>query len=200
MKLLVATTNRGKIAELRGMLGDLGIELVTVADVGIDGEVVEDAETFEGNARKKATELARRSGLSALADDSGLEVDALGGGPGVYSARWAGPGATDSSNVEKLLGVLENVEDGKRGARFRCVLALAGPSGAIEHVTDGRCEGSIARAPRGEGGFGYDPVFVPTGETRTMAEMTAEEKNARSHRGAAVRAMRAFFQQVRASQ
>ena len=182
------------------MLGDLGIELVTVTDLGIDGEVVEDAETFEGNARKKATELARRSGLSALADDSGLEVDALGGAPGVYSARFAGPGATDGTNVDKLLGAIVDVDDPARTARFRCVLALAGPSGAIEHVTDGRCEGRITRERRGEGGFGYDPVFVPAGETRTMAELTSEEKNARSHRGAAVRAMRAFFQQVRASQ
>lgn len=205
MRLLVATTNAGKLAELRAMLGDLGVELVSVRDLGIDGEVVEDADTFEGNARKKATELARRSGMTALADDSGLEVDALGGAPGVYSARYSGEGATDATNVAKLLlelcviGAFDDVSAAP-SARFRCVLALAGPSGAIDFVADGRCEGGIVSAPRGESGFGYDPVFVPAGESRTMAELSKQEKNALSHRGAAVKRLRAYFAQLHASQ
>lgn len=198
MKLLVATSNAGKLRELRAMLEGLDVTLVTVAEQGIDGEVVEDQETFEGNARKKATTLARRASLAALADDSGLEVDALDGAPGVRSARYAGEKADDAANVAKLVDALAGVDE--RTARFRCALALAWPSGEIAFVADGRCEGAIADARRGSGGFGYDPVFVPRGESRTMAELTADEKNAISHRGAAMRAMRAYLASARASQ
>jgi len=188
MKLLVATSNVGKLRELRAMLEGLAIELVTVKDVGIDGNVVEDAETFEGNARKKASTLALRAGSPALADDSGLEVDTLGGAPGVYSARYAGEGATDAENLAKLLVELGGSD--ARSARFRCVLAFSWPNGEVGFVTDGRCEGSIAHAASGSQGFGYDPVFVPEGESRTMAELDPAEKNAISHRGRAMAAMR----------
>jgi len=192
MKLLVATSNPGKLRELRAMLDGLDIELVTVREAGIDGEVVEDQPTFEGNARKKATTLARRAGFAALADDSGLEVDALSGAPGVYSARYAGEGATDQANVAKLLGALGESAD--RSARFRCVLALAWASGEVAFVADGRCEGAIAFAPSGDGGFGYDPIFVATGHERSMASLDAAEKNAISHRGKAMAAMRGFLE------
>lgn len=194
MKLLVATTNAGKLAELRRLFAGLPVELVSLADVPIDRHVDEDADTFEGNACKKASTFALRSGLPTLADDSGLEVDALGGAPGVRSARYAGESATDEQNLRKLVDAIRGHAD--RGARFRCALALAQPSGAIAHVTDGRCEGSIIDEPRGERGFGYDPVFVLDGDTRTMAELNEDEKNGRSHRGAASRAMRSYLEQV----
>ncbi len=189
MRVLVATRNRGKLSELRRLLGQRGVELVGTAELGLP-DVLEDGDTFEANAIKKATELARASRLLTLADDSGLEVDALHGGPGVYSARYGG--GTDEGNVRKLLRALENVSEGARAARFRCVLALvdpADPEGEQLETTAGVCEGRIALAPRGGAGFGYDPVFIPAGETRTMAELSPEEKDARSHRGAACRAM-----------
>ncbi|MFO0692234.1 MAG: RdgB/HAM1 family non-canonical purine NTP pyrophosphatase [Polyangiales bacterium] len=189
-KLLVATGNKGKLAELARLFAGLDLELVSLRDVAIDQDVVEDADTFHGNARKKAVELARRSGLLTLADDSGLEVDALGGAPGVLSARYAGEGAGDEANNTKLLEALRDVPDEKRTARFRCVLSLADAEGHELVHTEGACEGLIVHAPRGTNGFGYDPLFVPTGETRTMAELDPEEKHARSHRGAASRAMR----------
>lgn len=189
-KLLVATGNKGKLAELAQLFAGLELELLSLRDVAIDQDVVEDADTFHGNARKKAAELARRSGLLTLADDSGLEVDALGGAPGVLSARYAGEGAGDAENNAKLLDALRDVPDERRTARFRCVLSLADAEGHELVHTEGSCEGRIAHAPRGANGFGYDPLFVPTGETRTMAELEPAEKHARSHRGAASRAMR----------
>lgn len=194
MKLLVATTNAGKLAELRELFAGLPVELLSLRDVAIDRNVEEDAETFEGNACKKASVFAMRSGLPTLADDSGLEVDCLGGAPGVRSARYAGESATDAENLQKLVAAVAG--ESRRTARFRCALALAEPTGAISHVTEGRCEGSILDVPRGERGFGYDPVFVLAGDTRTLAELDAAEKNARSHRGAASRAMRAYLEQV----
>lgn len=190
-RLLFATSNRGKVRELAALLEGI-VEVVGLADVAIDPEVVEDGDTFEANARKKASVLATRAGLPALADDSGLEVDALDGRPGVRSARFAREGATDAENVAALLGALEGVEP--RDARFRCVLAYADADGSVLHVTEGRCEGTITRAPRGEDGFGYDPVFVRVGETRTMAELSQAEKSASSHRGVAARAMRTWME------
>ena len=156
-------------------------------------EVVEDRATIEGNAVKKAVETARACGAWALADDTGLEVEALGGAPGVYSARWAGPGCSDADNCAKLLREMEGVADDRRAARFRTVLALASPEGGVE-TAEGILEGAIVRAPRGAGGFGYDPLFAPPGG-RTLAEMTGDEKNAMSHRG---RALRAILPRLRA--
>jgi XTP/dITP diphosphohydrolase len=152
-------------------------------------EVVEDATTFLGNARLKAVALAEAGGLPALADDSGLEVDHLDGAPGVWSARYAGEGATDAANVAKLLGALEGVPDAGRGARFRAVVVLRWPDGR-EVSAEGSVEGRIAHEPRGGGGFGYDPVFVPTeGDGRTFGEMGPEEKHLISHRGRSLRAL-----------
>lgn len=188
MKIVVATRNQGKLAELRQLLADTpSIEFPSMDDVGCDLDVIEDGETFEHNAAKKAREVAQAVGMPALADDSGLEVDALSGAPGVYSARYAGEDATDRDNNEKLLGELEGRTD--RSARFRCVLVLVDAEGTELAQVEGVCEGHIAMAPAGKGGFGYDPLFVPTGETRHMAELAPDEKAAISHRGRAARAM-----------
>jgi XTP/dITP diphosphohydrolase len=194
--LVIATKNRGKLEELRRIFGDLELSIVSADELGLP-DVIEDAPTFEGNAIKKATELARASGHMTLGDDSGLLVDALGGAPGVLSARYAGvdgPGQA-AANVAKLLAALDAVPDAARTARFRCVLALADPRGALGErdvlLAEGTCEGAILRAPRGGGGFGYDPIFVPRGETRTMAELPSDAKDRVSHRGAACALMRA---------
>lgn len=189
-RLLIATGNAGKVRELAALFPDF--ELVGLRDVDIDTFVDEDQETFEGNAVKKARVLAERAGLPALADDSGLEVDALDGAPGVRSARYAGEDATDADNVAKLLHAL-SARKGPFPARFRCVLALADAKGTVLHVEHGVCEGHIVLSPKGQNGFGYDPVFVPVGESRTMAELTKEEKSALSHRGAASRAVRSWM-------
>lgn len=184
MKLLMATRNKGKVRELRQLLSGLDVELLSVDDAGDLPEVEEDGETFTANAIKKARTLAQASGLWALADDSGLEVDALGGAPGVHSARYAGEPCDFAANNRKLLKALEGVEN--RRARFRCVIALASPDGRVETV-EGACEGEIAPALRGEGGFGYDPLFCPQGHAETFAEMPAERKHTLSHRGEALR-------------
>ncbi len=188
MKVVVATHNRGKLGEFRRLFADVpGLELVSLDDVGCELDVVEDRDTFRGNALKKAIEIAQAVGLPALADDSGIEVDALGGEPGVYSARYAGEDATDKANNQKLLRKLDGARD--RSARFRCVLAWVDADGRELAVTEGVCEGEIALAPKGEGGFGYDPLFIPRGETRHMAELPPAEKHAISHRGGAARKM-----------
>jgi XTP/dITP diphosphohydrolase len=193
MKLLVATRNRGKLAELERLLGGLDLELCTLDDVGDTHEVVEDGATFEANAIKKAREHAERNQLPTLADDSGLEVDALDGAPGVISARYAGVDGSaavrDPANNQKLLAALEAVYHPHRSARFRCVLALVTPSGQIR-TARGAVEGQIIRTPRGTMGFGYDPLFIPVGETRTMAELPAGVKNRISHRARAALEMR----------
>lgn len=186
MKLLIATRNAHKLDEIRAILSRPGLTLVGVAEHGRPlPEVVEDADTFAGNALKKARTLCDASGLWTLADDSGLEVDALDGAPGVYSARYAGEGAGDAANNARLLRELDGVED--RRARFRCVLALAAPDGR-DWTVEGRCEGRIAHAPSGTGGFGYDPLFHPDGGTRSFAELTPAEKNRISHRARALAA------------
>ncbi|MCP3103824.1 XTP/dITP diphosphatase [Myxococcus sp. K15C18031901] len=185
-RLLFATTNKGKVRELRELVGD-AVEVVSLADLPPVPEPEEDGDTFEANAVKKALEYARATGLPALADDSGLCVDALDGRPGVLSARYA-PG-DDKARYEKLLAELTGVPDARRGASFRCALALAWPDGRT-HVEEGRCEGRIGHAPRGSHGFGYDPVFVFPDSGRSMAELTSEEKSAISHRGAAFRKMK----------
>jgi XTP/dITP diphosphohydrolase len=172
--------------------------LLTLDDVGVDGDVDETGSTFEANARLKARHAARATGLPALADDSGLEVDALGGGPGVRTRRYAGEDATDAQNNAKLLDALAGLPADERGARYVCVLALAlpnehGPRGGLPvSAVRGTCRGRIATAPRGTGGFGYDPIFEPASEPpggRTLGEWSAEEKNAISHRAAAARRM-----------
>ncbi|AGC43615.1 RdgB/HAM1 family non-canonical purine NTP pyrophosphatase [Myxococcus stipitatus DSM 14675] len=185
-KLLFATTNKGKLRELRALVGD-SVEVVSLADLPPVPEPEEDGETFEANAVKKALEYARATGLPALADDSGLCVDALDGRPGVLSARYA-PG-DDKARYEKLLVELAGVPEAKRGASFRCALALVWPDGRT-HVEEGRCEGRIGHEARGTHGFGYDPVFMFPDSGRSMAELTPEEKSAVSHRGAAFRKMK----------
>lgn len=189
MTIVLATRNPGKIAELRALLADLPVELVSAAEVAGAPEVEEDAPTLEGNARKKAQALRLHTGLPALADDTGLEVDALGGAPGVRSARFAGPHADDAANRARLLRDLDGAAD--RAARFRTVLAFA--DGEAVRFFEGVCEGRVTDAERGEGGFGYDALFQPEGETRTFAEMPAEAKNAVSHRGRALRAFADFL-------
>ncbi|UJR79611.1 RdgB/HAM1 family non-canonical purine NTP pyrophosphatase [Sandaracinus amylolyticus] len=190
-KLLIATKNHGKLEELRRIFGDLGLELVSADELDLP-DVDETGDTFEANAILKAKAQAEASGLMTIADDSGLEVDALDGAPGVISARYAGGGGSEA-NVRKLLAALADVPDERRTARFRCVLALADPRGALGErveLIEGRCEGRITREPRGTGGFGYDPVFLPEGEDGTMGEISAAAKDAISHRGRACAAMR----------
>ena len=186
MRILIATMNPGKLREYQRLLGEVPrLQLDTMASLPSPVDVVEDRETFEGNARKKATEIAAASGVACLADDSGLEVDALGGRPGVYSARYSGEGATDASNNEKLLEELSEVPDPRRTARFRCAIAVVDAEGRELAVVDGACEGRIGRELRGTHGFGYDPLFIPDGHSETMAELGPETKNRISHRAKA---------------
>lgn len=187
--LVLATRNAGKIRELRQLLAGLDLELLDLRDFPAVRELPEPHHTYAENASAKARTVARATGLPALADDSGLEVDALNGRPGVESARFAGPDATDRDNVERLLRELEGVAPPKRTARFRCVLAVAFPDG-FTAVVEGSCRGCITERPRGRGGFGYDPVFVPARSSRTFAELRPEEKLRYSHRTAAALALR----------
>lgn len=189
MRIVLATRNPGKVAELRALLADLPVELVSAAEIESAPEVEEDAPTLEGNARKKAVTLQQHTGLPALADDTGLEVDALGGAPGVHSARFAGPEADGEANRVKLLHDLDGTAD--RSARFRTVLAF--DDGEEVQFFEGVCEGQITGAERGEGGFGYDALFQPEGEAQTFAEMPAEAKNRISHRGRALEHFAAFL-------
>lgn len=195
MKLLLASGNKKKLKELRRLVAPLDVQVVGPDDVGGLPDVVEDGDTFLANAAKKASSAARHAGLWALADDSGLQVDALGGRPGVHSARFAGTHGDDEANNAKLLAELADVPDGDRGARFVCALALARPgSGEIAHEVVGRTEGEIVREPQGEGGFGYDPLFRFTEPGhpltgRVFGTLSAEEKAAVSHRGRALRAL-----------
>ena len=183
MKLVIATRNKHKLEEIREIFHIPGLEVVSAFDFPHVPDVVEDGETFEANAVKKAVSLARATGLWSLADDSGLEVDALGGAPGVYSARYAGEPVSYPANNRKLLKELKSTRN--RRARFRCVIALSSLGGEARTV-EGRCEGVIAHEERGQKGFGYDPLFVPEGYTTTFAEMDGESKNAISHRGRAL--------------
>ena len=186
-RLVLATANAHKAAEMRAVLAGLGVE-VEPRPEGL-GEVDEVEDTLEGNAVLTARAVAAVAGATAVADDTGLFVDALDGRPGVYSARYAGPGSSDADNVARVLAELDGVAPASRGARFRTVIALAEPDGTARWV-DGVLEGGIALAPRGENGFGYDVVFIPSdlgGET--LAELSPEQKNAISHRGRALRAL-----------
>ncbi len=184
--ILIATRNRGKMAELASLLASAPFQLLSLDDAGVEDEAPETGATFKENARIKAEEYARLSGMLTLADDSGLEVDALGGEPGVMSARYAGDDASDADRIAFLLGKLEGAPDEALSARFRCVIAVARPGESAE-LRGGTCEGRIARSPRGAGGFGYDPIFLLPALGRTMAELSPEEKNQLSHRGIAAR-------------
>jgi len=185
-KLLLATNNQAKVSEYRSLLENIPVELVTLAEQGITTVVNEVGESLEENARLKATLLAAESQLPALADDSGLEVDALGGEPGRLSARYAGEGASDKDRVNYLLARLRNVPWEKRSACFKCVIAVATPDGEVE-LCSGECPGIITFEPRGKQGFGYDPVFYLPELGKTMAELPLEIKNQISHRGQAAR-------------
>ena len=188
-KVLLATRNVRKLAELRRILSEvMRVELLGLDDVPAYDEAPETGATFADNALLKAREAARHTGLIAVADDSGLTVDALNGMPGVLSARWAGPGRDDAANLRLVLDQIADVPELRRGAAFICAAALVTPDGA-EHLVEGRVDGTLLHAPRGAGGFGYDPIFVPIGETRTTAELTPAEKDAVSHRGRAFRAL-----------
>jgi XTP/dITP diphosphohydrolase len=204
-RLLVATRSAHKLAELRQLLALPRAELVTLDDVGIDEDIEETGSTFEANARLKARFAARASGLPSLADDSGIEVDALGGRPGVRTRRYAGEDATDAQNNAKLLGELDGLPPERRGARYVCVLALAlpgraGPRGGQPVISvRGTCRGRIAATGKGNGGFGYDPIFEPASEPpggRTLGEWSQDEKNRISHRGAAARRMTPILREL----
>lgn len=185
-RLLIATTNAGKVTEFRRLLDGCGWEIVSPADLGIDLEVEETGQTYAENATIKATQYAKASGLVTLADDSGLEVDALGGRPGILSARYAGVDRTDRERLKKLLEELVDVPDKHRTARFRTVIAIVDKQERVELV-EGTFEGAIAREPRGDNGFGYDPVFYLPDRALTAAELPADVKDAVSHRGVATR-------------
>jgi len=189
---VVATANRHKVEEIRAILADLPIVVRSLAEFPGAPEVVEDGATYRENALKKARSAATFTGKPALADDTGLEVDALAGQPGLYSARFAGEGCTFQDNIRKLLHVLEGVPAERRGARFRCVIALVTPGGR-EQVVEGELRGRITEEQIGGGGFGYDPIFYVPEVGRTLAELTAEEKNRISHRGRAVAQARAVI-------
>ncbi len=204
-RLLIATRSHHKLQELRALLGLDGFELVSLDDIGVEEEAVEDAASFRGNAIIKARFYGRLTGSPTLADDSGLEVDALGGRPGVRTRRYAGENATDAQNNAKLLAELEGVPPAERTARYRCVLAYFDPgwtaSGGRRRVVTraGTYEGRIAVVPRGSGGFGYDPIFEPATEPiggRTVGQLSAAEKNRASHRGKAARAMARYLREA----
>ncbi len=183
-KLLLATNNAHKVGEYRQLLAGIPYEVVTPADIGLDLDVDESGDTYADNAARKAVAFARASGLLSLADDSGLEVCALGGEPGVRSSRFAGAGASDADRIARVLDRLHEIPNADRAARFVCVIAVAQPSGEVDLV-EGECRGEIAGAPRGRHGFGYDPVFFIPELGVVMAELPPEEKHRVSHRGRA---------------
>ena len=191
-RLIFATANKGKLREAGEILGD-SFEVVSPSSLGLDAEVEENGDTLEANSHIKATHLYALSGQDCFADDTGLEVEALGGAPGVYSARYAGEGHDDKANMAKLLSELSRLEPGvSRRARFRTVVTLI--LDGQEHVFEGEMCGSIALAPMGSNGFGYDPVFIPDAyPDKTLAQLSDEQKNAMSHRGKAIRAMEEFL-------
>lgn len=191
-RVVLATHNQGKLVELRAILTEAmpGLDptaVVSAAELGTP-DVVEDGTTFAANALLKARALTAATGLPAVADDSGLSVDVLGGAPGIFSARWSGRHGDDAANLELLLAQLGDIHDEHRAAAFVCAAALVTSDG-VEHVEIGELSGNLAREPRGAGGFGYDPILIPEGDSRTCAELTADEKNAISHRSKALRAL-----------
>jgi XTP/dITP diphosphohydrolase len=194
-ELVVATRNAGKVVELAELLAGLGVRLLSLDDVGVTGDVPETGETFEANAVEKAEFVRERTGRPTLADDSGLCVAALDGAPGVYSARYGGPGLTDRQRYERLLAALGETPAAARAASFVCVLALARP-GRSTLTVEGRVEGRIAAGPAGAGGFGYDPVFFVPEFGATMAQLDPAVKNQISHRARAARAMRPVIERL----
>jgi XTP/dITP diphosphohydrolase len=200
MKLVFATRNPGKLRELRQLIGADALEVLSLDDLPDVPDIEETGETFAENAILKAREVTERTGFPALADDSGLEVDALDGAPGVRSARYAGPGADDAARIELLLRNLEGVAPEQRTARFRCVMALTDPwqPGQVK-LTEGTCEGLILSDRRGSGGFGYDPVFYVPELGKTFAQAQPDEKNRLSHRGRALRQMAGHLRRVATS-
>jgi len=199
VKLLIATHNPGKVREYQELLAGLPLELTYPAQEGLDIEVAETGKSFAENARLKAAAYARASGLLTLADDSGLEVDALGGEPGIRSARYAGSGASDEDRYQLLLAKLRGVPWEERTARFRCVIAVATPEGQVR-TAEGDCEGIIAFEPKGEHGFGYDPVFYFPEHGMTMAELPPETKNRISHRARAAQGAREILEEMQDKQ
>lgn len=199
MKIVLSTKNPGKIAEMQSIINNSGlkdkIEIDTLASYPGIPDIIEDGRTFSENALKKAQTVARFTGHIAIADDSGLEVDALNGAPGIYSARFAGEGATDPDNTKKLLGLLKNTPSEKRGARFVCVIAVATPSGDVGFA-EGDCQGFIAPEERGTSGFGYDPVFWVPEYGKTFAELGSEIKNKISHRAIALGKLSQVLEQL----
>ena len=191
--LLLGTRNPGKIHEIKLIIGDLGLELRSLQEFENVEVPEEDADTYAGNALLKAQFYARATGMAALADDSGLEVEALGGAPGVLSARYAGEHATDADRRNLLLSSLAQTGSENRRARFVCAITIARPDGAILNVSEGTCEGVITFAPRGESGFGYDPLFVPDGYDQTFGELSDAIKNRISHRARALMKLREFL-------
>ena len=191
--LLVATRNEGKLEELRQLLDDLPLELYGLADFPDVETVPETGESFIVNASLKATGYAMQTALLTLADDSGLEVDALGGAPGIKSARYAGEGASDADRTARLLAELSNIPAAKRSARFVSAVAIASSEGQIINVSVGACGGHIDFAPHGSGGFGYDPVFIPSGHDQSFAELESAIKNQISHRACALSGTREFL-------
>jgi XTP/dITP diphosphohydrolase len=185
MKIVVATTNKNKLRELKELLKGLDVQILSLMDFPDCPPVVEDGESFAENALKKAQTICAHTGLLTIADDSGLEVDCLEGRPGIFSARYAGEGADDRKNHEKLLQEMKGIAPANRDALFRCVLAIAAPSGQ-KRIVEGEYRGVIITEPRGENGFGYDPVFLDTTSGLTFAEMTPEQKNQISHRARAL--------------
>ena len=198
-RVVLATRNAHKVIELREILADLveeiGLEVVGVTEFPDVEDVVEDGVTFAENATLKAVAVARATGLPAIADDSGLVVDVLGGAPGIFSARWSGAHGSDRDNVDLLLSQLGDVRDEHRAAGFVCAAALAMPDGRVV-VREGKVRGTLTRAPRGTNGFGYDPILLVDGDTRTLAEFGNEQKNAISHRGKALRALAADLREA----
>ena len=193
MELLIATHNAGKVRELEILLAGLPLRLRSLAEFPEIVEVEETGATFAENGALKARGYAAQTRLWTLADDSGLEVDALGGAPGVLSARYGGAGASDAERTARLLAELSRTDDRQRRARFVCVIAIADPAARIAHTSMGTCEGSIALAPRGENGFGYDPVFIPDGYEESFGELSAEIKRRISHRARALEGARTFL-------
>ncbi|BCB97262.1 non-canonical purine NTP pyrophosphatase [Dissulfurispira thermophila] len=199
MDIVLATRNKKKVEEIRRILEGMNINILTMDDFPTCPEVEEDADTFEGNAVKKALLVAMCTNKIAVADDSGLEVYALNGDPGVRSARYAGEGADDIANIRKLLEEMKDVPDENRGARFVCCIAVAYPDGRTETFF-GFAEGRISREPKGRIGFGYDPVFYPVGYNETFAEMPPEEKDALSHRGKAISMLKEYIMKIHYSE
>ena len=193
MNIVLATTNKKKVEEIKKIFGpmDTASKIFTLDDFPAMEDVIEDGDTFEANAIKKAKQIASATGMTALADDSGLAVDALDGAPGVYSARYAGEDADDKANNDKLLDALKDIPEEKRGAQFVCCIALA--TAEETHTFMGYVKGRIGREPKGASGFGYDPLFYPEGSDRTFAEMGAEDKNAISHRANALQELQHFL-------